>query len=137
MITIQEEYLKERDAQEKTTLNLTGTPTTSLPYVDDTIECPISSTSQVPPQPSIFTRYKEIKLKNEALKALTYLAFWKQTATTQHRLLYAFDSEKGQFQMAFLEPKVSTPRGVEDYKASIFLVDTKQFHAIDQIYLHK
>jgi len=39
--------------------------------------------------------------------------------------------------MAFLEPKVSAPRGVEDYKASIFSIGTKQVHAIDQIDLHK
>lgn len=36
-----------------------------------------------------------------------------------------------------MEPKVSALRAVEDYKASIFLVDTKQIHAINQIDFHK
>ena len=52
---------------------------------------------------NIFARYKEIKKNNEALKATTYSEFWKQTATTQHRLLSTFDTEKGQFQLTFLD----------------------------------
>ncbi len=76
-------------------------------------------------------------MKNEALKASTYSEFWKQTAKTQHKLLSAFNSEKRQFQMAFMEPLVPTPRSVEDYKASIFSIDTKNIHEIDQIDLHK
>jgi len=39
--------------------------------------------------------------------------------------------------MDFLEPKVVVPRGAEDYTASIFSVDTKQFYEIDHIDLHK
>lgn len=43
----------------------------------------------------------------------------------------------GQFQMAFLDPKITAPKGVEDYKALVFTVDTKKVHAIDQIDFHK
>lgn len=74
---------------------LTGTATTSLPYVEETNESLISSTYQVPPHLSIFTRYKEIKLKNEALKASTYSKFCKQTVTTQRRFLSSFELAKG------------------------------------------
>lgn len=38
--------------------------------------------------------------------------------------------------MEFLEPKFLDPRAVEDYKASIFSMDTKKIHAIDHIDLH-
>jgi len=57
VINIQEESSKEGDEQEHATLIFTGTPTTSLPYIEETIESHVSSTSQAPPQPSIFTRY--------------------------------------------------------------------------------
>lgn len=79
----------------------------------------------------------EIKLNNEALRPSTYSKFWKQTATPHHKLFSTFDLEKRQFQMAFLKPKVSAPRGVEDYSASISLVDTKHIHTIDHIDFHK
>jgi len=48
VITIQKESSKEMDAQEHTTLILTKTPTTYLPYVEYTIESPILPTSQAP-----------------------------------------------------------------------------------------
>lgn len=114
---------------------LTSIPTTSFPYVEETTEWPISSASQILAQQNIFARYREIKRKNEALKASTYSEFWKETATTQHRFLSIFDTEKGQ--LSFLEPTVPTPISAEDYKASIFSVDTNKVHAIDQIDLHK
>ena len=44
---------------------------------------------------------------------------------------------KGKFQMAFMEPLVPAPRSVQDYKASMFSIDTKKIHEIDQINLHK
>lgn len=76
-------------------------------------------------------------MKNEALKVSTYSEFQKQTTKTQHRLLYVFDAEKGQFQMAFMEPLVLTPRSAGDYKASIFSIYTNKIHEIVQINLHK
>lgn len=104
---------------------LTCIPTTSLPYIEEITQSHVSSTYQAPPQKSIFARYKEIELKNEALKASTYSEFSKQAATTQHRLLSTFDSEKVKFKMAFSERKIATPRDFEDYKASIYSFDTK------------
>ena len=65
---------------------------------------------------NIFSIYKEIKAKNQALKATTFSQFWKQTTTTQHRLLSAFDAEKRKMQVSFLEPKFAQPRSENDYK---------------------
>lgn len=70
---------------------LTSIPTTSFPYVDETTKSPMPSTSQIPTQQNIFSRYREIKKKNKALNASTYSEFLKQNGTTQHRLLYALD----------------------------------------------
>lgn len=39
--------------------------------------------------------------------------------------------------MAFMGPLVLAPRSVEYYKASIFSIDTKKIHEIDQIDLHQ
>lgn len=86
---------------------------------------------------SIFTIYKEIKHRNEALKASTYTWFWKKTSSTQHRKLSSFDTEKGNMQIAFLEPKVTHPRSANDYTKSIFTFDTNLIHPIDQIGLHE
>jgi len=71
------------------------------------------------------------------LKASTYSELWKYTATAQHRFLSTFDKENGKFQLDFLEPTIPSPKSAEDYKASIFYVDSKNVHAIDQIDLHK
>jgi len=50
---------------------------------------------------------------------------------------FTLDTEKGQFQLAFLEPKFPAPKSVEDYKTSIFAFNTPQIHAIDKTDLHK
>jgi len=39
-----------------------------------------------------FDTFMEIKIRNEILKKSTYAQFWKQGATSQGRLLSAFDS---------------------------------------------
>lgn len=49
----------------------------------------------------------------------------------------ALDTVKGQFQLAFLEPKVPVFKSTKYYKTSIFSFDTKQIHVIDQIELLK
>jgi len=75
--------------------------------------------------------------KNEGLKTSTYYEFWKQSSTTQTRLLSALDPDKGQFQLLFLEPKVPVPKSVEDYSTFVFSFDTKKIHPIDHIDLNK
>jgi hypothetical protein len=41
---------------------------------------------------SIFEKYNLIKKNNEMLTTNTYAQLWKQTSTTKHRLLSAFDT---------------------------------------------
>jgi hypothetical protein len=65
-----------------------------------------SSTTQpgkVGPKLSIFEKYELIKKINQTLTNSTCVQFWKQTSTTQHRMLSAFDTEKGRMHMAFLQ----------------------------------
>lgn len=51
-------------------------------------------------------KYKEIKIRNEALKAVTYAQYWKQTPCDQNRLISAFDYKTRNMQMTFLQPTV-------------------------------
>jgi len=80
---------------------------------------------------SIFEKYDLIKKKNQMLTSSTYAQFWKQTSTTQHRLLSAFDTEKGRMQMAFLQAQVPHPKAITDYKRSTLEFDAKQVHLAD------
>jgi hypothetical protein len=86
---------------------------------------------------SIFEKYEMIKKKNQTLTNNTYSQFWKQTSTTQHRLLSAFDTEKGRMHLAFLQAQVSQPKEITDYKRSTIIFDTKQVHPADQMDLHR
>lgn len=49
-------------------------------------------------------RYKEIKARNERLKAQTYAQYMKMTPTNQTRLMSAFDIKEGKIQMNFIKP---------------------------------
>jgi len=85
----------------------TDPPDTSTPSQDQQLqitqkEAYLSSE----PEKSTMDIYKEIKLNNESLKINIYNQFWKQTSSTQSRLLTAFDSEKGRMNMAFLQAQV-------------------------------
>ena len=104
IITIQDETADEGNTQQPTIMILSGTPINRSTKVEEivqsitveaNVQSPVSTSSQVSNQQSIFSKYKEIELKNEALKASTYFEFWKKTTMPQHRLLYAFDAEKG------------------------------------------
>jgi hypothetical protein len=86
---------------------------------------------------SIFEKYDMIKKKNQMLTNNTYTQFWKQTSTAQHRLLSAFDTEKGRMHLAFLQAQVSQPKEITDYKRSTIFFDTKQVHPADQMDLHR
>jgi hypothetical protein len=86
---------------------------------------------------SIFEKCSMIKKKNQMLTNNTYAQFWKQTCTTQHRLLLAFDTEKGRIHRAFLQAQVHHPKEVTDYKRSTFEFDAKQVHPADQMDLHR
>jgi len=65
---------------------------------------------------TIFYTFREINIKNEMLKKITYAKFWKKSYTSQGRLLSAFDLEKGKMHMAFLEAQIVEPKTFADYK---------------------
>jgi len=51
-------------------------------------------------------KYKEIKLRNEALKGETYAQYFKQTPSYQNRLLSVFEIKTWKMRMTFLQPTV-------------------------------
>jgi hypothetical protein len=86
---------------------------------------------------SVFEKYDMIKKKNQMLTSNTYAQFLKQTSMTQHRLLSAFDTEKGRMHMAFLQAQVPDPKAITDYKRETFEFNTKDVHPADQMDLHR
>jgi hypothetical protein len=93
--------------------------------------------SKVGPKLSILEKYELIKKKNQTLTTGTCAQFWKQTSTAQHRLLSAFDTEKGRMLMTFLQAQVPDPKAITDYKRATFEFQTKDVHPADQMDLHK
>jgi hypothetical protein len=85
---------------------------------------------------SIFEKYDLIKKKNEMLNNNTYAQFWKKMSTTQHKLLSAFDTEKGIMHMAFLQAQVPHPKEITDYKRDTLDFNTRDVHLDDHIDLH-
>jgi len=55
-------------------------------------------------------RYKEIKIRNEKLKAETYAQYFKHTPPNQSKLMLAFDIKAGKMQASFLQPTVQQQR---------------------------
>ena len=82
-------------------------------------------------------KYKEIKARNEKLKAQTYAHYLKMATTNQTRLMLAFDIKQGKMQMIFLKPMVQQPKSMADYFRTNFEVFSKDIHSINQIELHK
>ena len=93
--------------------------------------------SQTGPKLGIFEKYDLIKKKNQTLTNNAYDQFQKQSATAQHRLLSAFDTEKGRMHMAYLHAQVSDPKVMSDYKRVTVEFQAKDVHPADQIDLHK
>jgi len=69
-----------------------------------------SSIETVEKEKDIMERHKEIKIKNEALKAAICTKYWKQTPSNQSRLLSDFDIKTRKMQINFLQLEVMTPR---------------------------
>jgi len=82
-------------------------------------------------------KYKEIKARNEKLKAQTYAQYPKMAPTNQTRWMSAFDIKEGKMQMRFLKPIVQQPKSIGNYLKTNFDVLAKDIHPIDQIELHK
>jgi hypothetical protein len=86
---------------------------------------------------NIFEKYDLIKKENQMLTNSTYAQFWKKMSTTQHKLLSAFDTEKGRMHLEFLQAQVPQPKEITDCKRSTIFFDTKQVHPADQMDLHR
>jgi hypothetical protein len=71
------------------------------------------------------------------LTSSMYAQFWKKKSTTQHQLLFAFDTKKGIMHMAFLQEQVADPKVITDYKRETFESQTKDVHPADQMDLHR
>lgn len=61
-----------------------------------------SSSKPVDKEKDIKEKYKEIKLRNEALKDETYAQYFKQTPSDHNRLLSAFDLKTWKMKVTFL-----------------------------------
>jgi hypothetical protein len=85
---------------------------------------------------SFFDKYKMIKQENELLSSRKYAQFWKKTSKNQHKLLCAFDTEKGRMNMEFLQAQFPHPKTIFDNKKSSFEFDVKQVHPIYQMDMH-
>lgn len=96
-----------------------------------------SFTRPVDKEKDIKNRYKEIKLRNEKLKAETYAQYFKQTHANQNRLMSAFDIKTGKMQMSFMQPTIQLPKTSTNYRKMDFEVLVRDVHPIDQIEFHK
>jgi hypothetical protein len=93
--------------------------------------------SKTVPKLGIFKKYELIKKKNQTLTGSTYAQFRKKSSMAQHRLLSAFDIDKGRIHMAYLQAQVPDPKVISDYKRSTFKFQVKDVHPVDQMDLHK
>jgi hypothetical protein len=101
---------------------------------DSPLDTPPSKTG---PQLGIFEKYDLIKKRNQSLTSSAYAQFQKQSSTAQHRLLSAFDTEKGRMHMAYLHALVPDPKVISDYKRTTFEFQAKDVHPADQMDMHK
>jgi hypothetical protein len=89
--------------------------------------------SETGPKLGIFEKYDMIKKRNQSLTSSAYAQFQKQSSTAQHRLLSAFDTEKGRMHMAYLHALVSDPKVISDYNRVTFEFQAKDVHPADQM----
>jgi hypothetical protein len=117
-------------------LSLHKVITTAMPK--NSIDSPLTTQpGKVGPKLSIFEKYELIKKRNQTLTSSTCAQFWKKTLTMQHRLLSAFNTEKGKMHMEFLQAQVPDPKVITDYKRATFEFQMKDVHLDDQMDLHK
>jgi hypothetical protein len=101
---------------------------------DSPLDAPPSETG---PKLGIFEKYDMIKKRNQSLTSSAYAQFQKQSSTAQHRLLSAFDTEKGKMHMAYLHALVPDPKVISDYRRATFEFQAKDVHPADQMDMHK
>ena len=96
-----------------------------------------TSSKPVEKEKDIIEKYKEIKIKSEALKVVTYAKYQNQAPSDQSRLLSGFYLRMRKMQMTFLHPKVHVPKTSEDYNSIDLEYPAKDVHTIDQIEFHR
>jgi len=74
---------------------------------------------------------------NEAIHDNISVQFKKQSSSIQHRLILAYDTKKVRMHMAFLQAQVPQPKLATDFKHTTFEFDSKDFHPLDQIDMHR
>jgi len=111
--------------------------TSNTQLIERQLNIEVSSfTRSMDKQKDIKERYKEIKLRNETLKAETYSQYFKQTPANQYRLMSAFDIKTGKIKMTFMQPTIQQPRSSTNYKKTCFEVLARDVHPIDQTEFH-
>ena len=85
----------------------------------------------------VFGTFREIKIRNEMLKKITYVQFWKQSEIAHGRLLSAFDSKKGKMHMEFLQAQVPQTKSTSYLKQTTFEFEAKDVHPLDEIEMHR
>lgn len=109
-------------------------PTTPISKRQQFLQVSTSTNVTREKEETVFDTFREIKIRNEILKKSTCAQFWKQSATSQGKLLSVFDSKNGKMHMAFLEAQTTEPKTIADYKQTF---DVKNVHPIDQLEMHK
>jgi len=82
-------------------------------------------------------KYKEIKLRNDALKVGTYDKYFNKTPAKQNRLMLAFYIKTGKIQMKLIQLTLEQLKSSSNYRKYEFEVLARDVHPIDQIELHK
>ena len=97
-------YIVVRDDAPPTLSEETHQPSTSsAQIIQKQNSAEVSSSSKpMEKEKDIMEKYKEIKIRNEALKVVTYAQYWKQTPTDQNKFLSAFDLKTSKIQMKFI-----------------------------------
>lgn len=115
------------------------TPTTSQTQALSRQQSTKVSSLKIASEPSqdLKEKYKEIKDRNEQLKAQTYSKYLKMAPTNQMRLMSTFDIKEGKMQMSFLKATIQQPKSMADYLNFFFEVFAKDIQPIDKIELHK
>ncbi len=78
-------------------------------------------------------RFKEIKMRNEKLKAGTYATYLEMTPPNQNILMSSFDIKERKMRVPFLQSTTQQPKISADYKKTNFEVFARDVHSIDQI----
>ena len=87
------------------------------------IEVPSSSKTTEGKNIDIKEKYKQIKERNEQIKREVYSQFLEEKPGNKDKILTDFDYSTNKMIMSFLQPKVTDPKSVVDYRKRGLEVD--------------